>query len=78
MLIAVSKMRVEQRRGSHELQAQAVANVKKKGATVTEVSAQERARMRDKVKPIIDKYTEEIGEDLVKAFYSEIDKVSSK
>ena len=31
--------------------------------------------MRDKVKPVVDKYTAQVGEALVKEFYEELAKV---
>jgi tripartite ATP-independent transporter DctP family solute receptor len=72
---AASEARIEQRRVSREMEAKALADVKKKGVVVTEVSAQERARMRDMVKPVTEKYVKEIGEDIVGAFHAEIEKV---
>lgn len=75
---AASETRVEQRKVSREMEAKAIASVKGKGVTVTEISPQERARLREKVKPIADKYTKEVGEDVVKAFYSEIEKVRGR
>ncbi|WP_428851345.1 TRAP transporter substrate-binding protein [Imbroritus primus] len=75
LMDAANETRLEQRRVSRDMEAKAIAKVKQKGVTVTEVSAQERARMRDKVKPVTEKYTKEIGEGLVKEFYAEIDKV---
>lgn len=78
LMDAASETRVDQRKVSRDMEQKAIANVQKKGVTVTEISAQERARMRDKVKPVTDKYTKEIGEDLVKEFYAEINKVRGK
>ena len=36
------------------------------------------AKMRDKVKPVVDKYSKEVGEELVTQAYAEIEKVGSK
>jgi tripartite ATP-independent transporter DctP family solute receptor len=77
LMDAATEARIEQRRVSREMEAKALAEVKKKGVTVTEVSAQERARMREMVKPVTEKYVKEIGEDVVNPFYSEIEKVRS-
>lgn len=74
---AANETRVEQRGVSREMEAKSIANVKAKGVTVTEISPAERARMRDKVKPVIDKFARELGDDVVKPFYAEIDKVRS-
>ena len=78
LMDAANETRIDQRKVSREMEAKALAIVKERGVTVTEVSEQERARMRDKVKPVTDKYTKEIGEDVVKEFYSEINKVRGK
>ena len=42
---------------------------------VTVPPPQELARMAEKVKPVVDKYTKEVGEALVKEVYSEIERV---
>ncbi len=42
---------------------------------MTEVSEAERERMREKVKPVTEKYEKEVGESLVKELYAEIAKV---
>ena len=75
---AAAESRADQRKVSREMEAKAIEDVKKKGVTVTDISPQERARMRDRVKPVTEKYVKEIGEDIVKTFYAEIDKVRSK
>ncbi len=72
---AAAEARTEQRRVSREMEAKALSDIKKKGVVVTEVSPQERSRMREKVKPVTDRYVKEIGEDVVNAFYAEIEKV---
>ena len=46
--------------------------------TVTEIPAQEIARMREKVKPVTDKFVREAVEGLVKEMYAEIDKVRGR
>lgn len=75
---AATETLTEQRLVSREMEAKAIADIQKKGVTVTEVSPQERERMRQKVQPVTDKYTKELGEDLVKEFYAEIAKVRGK
>lgn len=49
--------------------------MKAKGLIVNDLSAEERVRMRDKVKPVIEKYTTVVGLDLVKQAYAEIERV---
>lgn len=53
----------------------AVADLKAAGMEVNELSAAETQRLRDKVKPVIDKHTAAVGEDNVKALMAEIAKV---
>jgi TRAP-type C4-dicarboxylate transport system substrate-binding protein len=48
--------------------------VKTKGMTVTEFSRDERVRMREQLKPVTEKYTRELGAELVQEFYGEIAK----
>lgn len=72
---AAKETSVEQRKVSREMEAKALETAKKHGTVVTEISPQERARMREQVKPVTEKYTKELGEDLVREFYAEIAKV---
>jgi TRAP-type C4-dicarboxylate transport system substrate-binding protein len=46
----------------------------KSGMQINDVPPAELARMRDKVKPVIDKYSAQVGEPLVKEFYAELAK----
>jgi TRAP-type transport system periplasmic protein len=53
------------RQVSRETEAKAIALLKEKGTLINEVSPQEIARMRETIKPVLDKYSKEIGEALV-------------
>ncbi|MDA7415359.1 TRAP transporter substrate-binding protein [Xenophilus arseniciresistens] len=53
----------------------ALAALKKAGVTVTELPPAEVAKLREKVKPVIDKYTASVGEATVKELMAEISKV---
>lgn len=53
----------------------ALAELKKAGVTVTELPPAEVAKLREKVKPVIDKYTASVGEATVKELMAEIAKV---
>lgn len=75
---AANETRAEQRTVSRDMEGKALAKAKSQGTVVTEVSSEERVRMREKVQPVTEQYTKQIGEALVKEFYSEIDKVRSK
>jgi len=71
---SASEARRYQRKVNRELDEKSLQTLKAKGMEVNVVSPQEIARMREKVKPVVDKYTKEVGEALVKELYSEIDK----
>mgnify|MGYP000272943429 CR=1 FL=1 len=58
---AANETTIEQRKVSRGMDAKAIDLVKKQGVIFTEVSPQERARMRDKVKPVTDKYLQDMG-----------------
>jgi tripartite ATP-independent transporter DctP family solute receptor len=73
---AANEAKAYERKVSREADAKATENVKSKGMTVTEITPQERARMREKVKAVTQKYEKEAGEALVKEMYAEIEKVS--
>ena len=48
--------------------------IKAKGGVYTEISGAERARMRDMLKPVYDKYSRTLGEDVVRQTLAELDK----
>ena len=63
-----------QRKLLDEGDAAVVDKFKAAGVTVNTVSPQELARIQEKVKPVVAKFSPIIGEDFVKGFYAEIDK----
>ena len=44
------------------------------GMKINTVSPEEVARMREKVQPVVDKYTQELGPDLIRQLNAEIGK----
>lgn len=64
-----------QRQASRAAADTALDTLKKAGMTVTELPPAEMAKLRDKVKPVIDKYTATVGEATVKELMAEIAKV---
>ena len=72
---AVTEATAYQRQLSRQQADEALAELKKAGMQVTEFAPAEMQRLRDKVKPVVDKHTAAIGEDTVKAVYAEIAKV---
>jgi TRAP-type transport system periplasmic protein len=64
-----------ERQVSREMNEKSKENLKSKGMTVTEITPEERARMREKVSAVTEKFTKQFGEGLVKQMYTEIEKV---
>lgn len=64
-----------QRKLSREQADGALADLKKAGMQVTEFSPAEMQRLRDKVKPVIDKHAASVGEATVKELQAELAKV---
>ncbi|MET0163598.1 MAG: TRAP transporter substrate-binding protein [Vicinamibacterales bacterium] len=75
LIDAASEAKPYQRQTSRAMDLKAVEALKGKGMTVTEVSPQERIRMRDRLKPVIEKHNKSISESLVKEANAEIAKV---
>lgn len=65
---------VVQRKAAREQATTALDNLKKNGMQVTELSAAEQAKLREKLKPVIDKHGAAIA-DTVKALQAELAKV---
>lgn len=63
-----------QRQVSREKSLQVLDDLKKAGMQVNEVSPQEIARIREKIKPVVDKYAKEAGEPLMAEVNAEIAK----
>jgi TRAP-type C4-dicarboxylate transport system substrate-binding protein len=75
---AATESSVYQRAASRNADAQTADALKKGGAEINPVAPAEIQKMREKVKPVIDKFSKEVGEGLVKEVYAEIDKVRGK
>src|SRR5215510_5544619 len=71
---AANETRDYQRKVAREMSDKSRQFLVKSGMQINDISPQELARMRDKVKPVVDKYAAQIGEPLVKEFYAELDK----
>jgi tripartite ATP-independent transporter DctP family solute receptor len=67
-----------QRQLSRQQADVALDSLKKAGMQYNDISAAEIARMREKVKPVVDKFSKDVGEPLVKEVQAEIDKVRGK
>src|SRR5207249_4609586 len=67
-----------ERKVSREANEKSADNLKRKGVQINAVSPQEIARMRDKVKPVAEKFTKEGGEALANEMHAEIAKVRGR
>lgn len=68
---AADEARAEQRRISQQKEAQAIDGLRKT-MQVNEVSAAEMARLRQKVQPVVDKFSREVGESLAQEVQAEL------
>ena len=75
---AADEAKLFQRKASREQESISLEALKKSGMQVNEVPAAEMARLREKVKPVVDKFSKEVGEATVKELYAEIGKVRGK
>jgi len=71
---ALNEAKAYQRQVSREKNTQMLDAVKKAGMQVNEVAPQEIARIREKIKPVVDKYTKEVGQALVDEVNAEVAK----
>ncbi|AGG71037.1 TRAP transporter substrate-binding protein [Sinorhizobium meliloti] len=61
-----------QRKVSREQDAAALEEIRKTGMEVSELSAEETQKLRDAVKPMIEKFSADIGQETVEALFKEI------
>jgi tripartite ATP-independent transporter DctP family solute receptor len=74
IVAAAQESAVYQRKFSRDAQDAALANLKK-NMEVTDLPPAELAKIRAKLKPVIDKYSASVGPDFVKAVYDELEKL---
>jgi tripartite ATP-independent transporter DctP family solute receptor len=72
---AATEAKVFQRQLSRDSEAKAVDELKSQGVQLVELSPAEVTRLRDKVKPVIEKFAKEADAAAVKDLYAEIEKV---
>lgn len=72
---AASEATAYQRQLSLQKSADCIKEMKQKGNIVNEVAPAEVARMREKVKPVVEKFSKEYNEPLAKELFAEINKV---
>jgi tripartite ATP-independent transporter DctP family solute receptor len=71
---AAAEAKVYQRQVSRDAEAKAVEQLKAWGMQLTELSPDEIARLRDKVKPVTEKFAKEANEASVKELFAEVEK----
>jgi TRAP-type transport system periplasmic protein len=71
---AIDEAKIYQRQVSRQKADEALASLKKGGMQVNDIAPQELARIRDKAKPVIDKYAKEVGEATYQEVVAEIAK----
>ena len=75
---AATETALYQRKIAREEAAKVLDQLKKGGMTVHELPPEEIAKMREKAKPVIAKYTKELGGEFVGELYAEVEKVRGK
>jgi TRAP-type C4-dicarboxylate transport system substrate-binding protein len=75
---AAKETTVFQRKVAREEAAKVLEQLKKTGMTVHELPPEEIAKLREKAKPVIEKYKKDLGEEFVTELYAEVEKVRAK
>jgi TRAP-type C4-dicarboxylate transport system substrate-binding protein len=60
---------------SRELSLKSLTELKEKGMVFSDIPPDEMTKMRDNVKPVVEKYVKDLGEDLISQAHAEIEKV---
>ena len=71
---AAQETAVYQRKIAREEAAKVLAELKRRGMQIHELPAGEIAKLRERAKPVIDKFTRDLGEPLVKEAYAAVEK----
>lgn len=75
LIDAANEVKPFQRQASRDMEATVLATLKDEGMEVTEVSEAERARMRDKLQPVIEKYAGQVDQALATEMFAEIARI---
>ena len=67
-----------ERKAIRALSDKALGELKKLGMQVTELPAAEQAKLRDKLQPVVAKYSKEFGEDSTREMMAELEKARRK
>jgi tripartite ATP-independent transporter DctP family solute receptor len=72
---AAEETKPYEREVSRSLDAKAVEELKSKGMVITDIAPEERTRMREKLKPVVEKHLKSVNETLVQELNVELQKV---
>lgn len=75
MVDAIAEARDFQRTMNRQKEKFYVEEMRKVGMTVDEFPIAETAKMKELMKPVIEKYSKEVGESFVKSVYAEVDRI---
>jgi tripartite ATP-independent transporter DctP family solute receptor len=78
LMDAAEEAKVYERKVSREQNVAALETLKKDGLVVTDFPPEEIERMRERLRPVTEKYTREIGDALVQELHAEIRKVRNR
>jgi TRAP-type transport system periplasmic protein len=67
-----------ERKTIRDFSVNALSELKKQGMQVTELSAAEQTKMREKLVPVITKYSKEFGEATAKEMFAELERIRAK
>ncbi len=75
---ACTEAQAHQRKISYERNTALVKELQEKGMQFNELAPEELARMREMLAPVAEKYTKQVGEDLVRQTYAELEKIRTQ
>ena len=75
---AAREATVFERKTIREFSDKALDELKKNGLQVTSLPAAEQAKLREKLKPVVEKYSQDAGEATAKAMFAELEKIRGK
>jgi TRAP-type transport system periplasmic protein len=67
-----------ERKTIREFSVTALAELKKQGMQVTELAPAEQAKMRDKLQPVVAKFSKDFGEATAKEMFAELERIRAK
>ena len=75
---AASEAQTFQREITAKAQTEALDKLKQEGIAANEIAPEEVERFRDKVKPVVEQFSKDLDQSLVKAMYESIEKVRAR